>query len=134
MILFTLFSLPKEIEKLSLELSESKQRLEQQQEKATRAREECLKLTELLGESMGFPRQEYWSGVPFPSLGDLPDPGIEPMSSALAGGFFTAPAAITKHCGLGDLNTRNVFLTEAGKSTINEPTDSVLGEGPCPDL
>ncbi|XP_027420512.1 serologically defined colon cancer antigen 8 isoform X8 [Bos indicus x Bos taurus] len=40
-----------EIEKLSLELSESKQHLEQQQEKATRAREECLKLTELLGES-----------------------------------------------------------------------------------
>ncbi|XP_070624959.1 serologically defined colon cancer antigen 8 isoform X8 [Bos indicus] len=40
-----------EIEKLSLELSESKQRLEQQQEKATRARQECLKLTELLGES-----------------------------------------------------------------------------------
>ncbi|KAM9706849.1 serologically defined colon cancer antigen 8 isoform 7-T7 [Dama dama] len=40
-----------EIEKLSLELSESKQRLEQQQEKAARAREECLKLTELLGES-----------------------------------------------------------------------------------
>ena len=30
--------------------------------------------------SMGFPRQEYWSGVPFPSLGDLPDPGIEPGS------------------------------------------------------
>ncbi|XP_043342010.1 serologically defined colon cancer antigen 8 isoform X10 [Cervus canadensis] len=40
-----------EIEKLSLELSESKQRLEQQQEKAARAREECLKLTELLGDS-----------------------------------------------------------------------------------
>ena len=45
--------------------------------------------------SMGFPRQEYWSGVPFPSLGDLPDPGIEPVSPALqaasciAGGFFT---------------------------------------------
>ena len=40
--------------------------------------------------SMGFCRQEYWSGLPFPSLGDLPDPGIEPMSPALAGGFFTA--------------------------------------------
>ncbi|XP_057584132.1 serologically defined colon cancer antigen 8 isoform X2 [Hippopotamus amphibius kiboko] len=40
-----------EIEKLSLELSESKQHLEQEQQKATRAREECLKLTELLGES-----------------------------------------------------------------------------------
>ena len=32
---------------------------------------------------MGFPRQEYWSGLAFPSLGDLPDPGIEPGSSAL---------------------------------------------------
>ena len=42
--------------------------------------------------SMGFPRQEYWSGLPFPSSGNLPDPGIEPMSTAspaLAGGFFT---------------------------------------------
>ena len=33
--------------------------------------------------SMGFSRQEYWSGVPFPSPGDLPDPGIEPVSLAL---------------------------------------------------
>ena len=42
---------------------------------------------------MGFPRQEYWSAWPFPSPGDLPDPGIEPASPALAGGFFTtAPA------------------------------------------
>ena len=39
--------------------------------------------------SMGFPRQEYWSGLPFPSPGDLPDPGIEPVSLALAGRFFT---------------------------------------------
>ena len=38
---------------------------------------------------MGFPRQEYWSGLPFPSPGDLPDPGIEPSSLALAGEFFT---------------------------------------------
>ena len=33
--------------------------------------------------SMGFPRQEYWSGLPFPSPRDLPDPGIEPRSPAL---------------------------------------------------
>ena len=33
--------------------------------------------------SMEFSRQEYWSGLPFPSLGDLPDPGIEPRSPAL---------------------------------------------------
>ena len=32
---------------------------------------------------MGFSRQEYWSGLPFPSPGDLPDPGIEPGSPAL---------------------------------------------------
>ena len=40
--------------------------------------------------SMGFSRQEYWRGLPFPSPGDLPDPGIEPESPVLAGGFFTA--------------------------------------------
>ena len=39
--------------------------------------------------SMGFPRQEYRSGLPFPSQGDLPDLGIKPESPALAGGFFT---------------------------------------------
>ena len=39
--------------------------------------------------SVAFPRQEYWSGLPFPSLGVLRDPGIEPPSPAWAGGFFT---------------------------------------------
>ena len=42
--------------------------------------------------SMGFSRQEDWSGLPCPAPGDLPDPGIRPvslMSPALAGGFFT---------------------------------------------
>ena len=42
--------------------------------------------------SMGFSRQENWSGLPFSSPGDLPDPGIEPVSlasPALAGGFLT---------------------------------------------
>ena len=39
--------------------------------------------------SMGFFRQEYWNGLPFPSPRDHPDPGIEPTSPALAGGFFT---------------------------------------------
>ena len=39
--------------------------------------------------SMGFPRQEYWSGMPFPSPEDLPDPVNELMSPALADGFFT---------------------------------------------
>ena len=41
---------------------------------------------------LGFPRQEYWAGLPLPSPGDLPDPGTEPVSltrPALAGRFFT---------------------------------------------
>ena len=41
---------------------------------------------------MGFSRQEYWSGLPKPPPGDLPDPGIEPKSPALAGRFFTTSA------------------------------------------
>ena len=39
--------------------------------------------------SVRFSRQEYWSGFPFPSPGDLPDSGTEPVSPALAGRFFT---------------------------------------------
>ena len=49
--------------------------------------------------SMGFSRQAYWSGLPFPSPGDLPDPGIKPtslISPALAGGFFS-PRAICNY-------------------------------------
>ena len=46
-------------------------------------------------QSVGFPRQEYWNGLPFPSPGDLPDPGIrlESLTSpVLVGGFFTTSA------------------------------------------
>ena len=52
---------------------------------------------------MGFSRQEYWSGLPFPTPGDLPIPGMEPtslMSPALAGGFFLslAPPGKSSSC------------------------------------
>ena len=45
--------------------------------------------------SMGFPRQDYWSGLPFPALGKaafepMSDPAVEPISPALAGRFFTS--------------------------------------------
>ena len=55
---------------------------------------------------MEFSRQEYWSGLPFPKMVDLPNPGIEPVSlvsSTLAGGFFTTappdskPLSFLKH-------------------------------------
>ena len=40
---------------------------------------------------MGFPRQEYWSGLPFPTPGDFPNPGIKPLSSALQAFFTSVP-------------------------------------------
>ena len=54
--------------------------------------------------SMGFSRQESWSGLSFPSPGDLLDPGTEPMSPALAGGFFMAEP-LEKPC-----NTDNIQI------------------------
>ena len=59
--------------------------------------------------SMGFPRQEYWSGLLFPSPRDLPDPGIKPVSPVsptLAGRFF--PTAPGKPQPLLNLSGRNV--------------------------
>ena len=51
----------------------------------------CPHVFSLLGSCVHeFSRQEYGSGLPFPPPGDLPSPEIEPMSPALAGGFFTA--------------------------------------------
>ena len=44
--------------------------------------------------STGFPRQEYWSGLPFPSPGDLPDPGIEPTSPVVQ----ALASVILYHC------------------------------------
>ena len=50
--------------------------------------------------SMGFPRQEYWSELPFPSPGNLPDPGMEPVAPVLAGRFLTTelPASVCIQC------------------------------------
>ena len=48
----------------------------------------------------GFSRQEYWSGLPFPSPGGLPNPEIEPLSPTLSGRFFTTEPS-GKHEPLG---------------------------------
>ena len=64
--------------------------------------------------SKGFSRQEYWSGLPCPPPGDLPDPGTEPkspMSPVLAGGFFIASTtweALIYIC-MTDTYKQNVF-------------------------
>ena len=52
--------------------------------------ENCSVVSDSAIQSMEFSRPEYWSGLPFPIPGDLPNPEIEPTSPALAGKFFTA--------------------------------------------
>ena len=53
--------------------------------------------------SVGFPRQEFWSGLPFPSPGDPPDPGVQPKSPALANGFFTTEPSGKLYCQCMDI-------------------------------
>ena len=63
---------------------------------------------------MGFPKQEDWSGLPFPPPGDLPDPGIEPASPVLMGRFFTISATWEAQVSLKGLSTINAL--RKGKS------------------
>ena len=64
--------------------------------------------------SMGFSRQEYWSGLPFPSPGDLPNPGIEPRSPTLQAGCLPAePQGQLKNTGVGSLSLlQGIFPTQ----------------------
>ena len=66
--------------------------------------------------SMGFSRKEYWSGLPCPPPGDLPEPGIEPlslMSPALTGGFFTTGTTWEAHSGIHSAIKKNELLPHA---------------------
>ena len=65
--------------------------------------------------SMGFSRQEYWSGLPFPTPGDLSDPGIKSASPALAGGFLTAepPGTPDIHLYRDPISAVIVIITKA---------------------
>ena len=74
--------------------------------------------------SMGFSRQEYWSGLPFPS-GDLPNPGIKPLSPAspaLAAGFLTPSATQESHLyisiHIAQSRTRLKWLSSSSSSSI----------------
>jgi len=64
--------------------------------------------------SLGFSRQEYWSGLPFPSLEDLPDPEIKPISPALqADSLLSEPPGKPKNTGVGSLSLfQGIFLTQ----------------------
>ena len=64
--------------------------------------------------SMGFSRQEYWSGLPCPAPGDLPNPGIEPRSPALQVDSLTSePPEKPKNTGVGSLSLlQGIFSTQ----------------------
>ena len=68
----------------------------------------------------GFSRQEYWSGLPFPPPGDLPDPGTEPSPPALAGGIFTTePPGKSRCCVLNCLRLSVTPWTEAHQGPLS---------------
>ena len=85
--------------------------------------------------SMGFSRQEYWSGLPFPSPGDFPNPGIKPasrMSPALAGRFFTTSDTWETYVAIISLSKRDLRGLLKGSEgteslTFNVPFISVGG-------
>ena len=84
--------------------------------------------------SMGFSRQEYWSGLPFPTPGDLPDPGIEPaspVSPTLAGGFFTTVPPGKPCLNLLNLNILMYFISRclSGKESACNAGDVSSGPG-----
>ena len=88
--------------------------------------------------SMGFPRQEYWNGLQFLSQGDLFDPGIEPMSPALAGGFLTSePAGKPKYIHIlylvnSQTSSQDLSLVmwrEENRNTNQYTTYEILGKG-----
>ena len=78
--------------------------------------------------SLGFPRQEYWCGLPFPSLGDLPDPGIEAESPILqADSLLLSHQGRPTVCGV----TKRVGQDSWSDQTTTMPS-TALGYSSCP--
>ena len=80
---------------------------------------------------MDSPRQEYWSGLPFPSLWDLPDPGIKPVSSSLAGGFLFF--LTTDPLGKSSLDIQFSSVTQSCLDSL-QPYGLQHTRHPCPSL
>ena len=93
--------------------------------------------------SMEFSRQEYWSGLPFPSPGDLPDPGVEPRSPALQAGSLMSkspgkPSSVTQSCltlcdlmdcSMPGLPVLHQFL-ELAQAHVHQVSDSIQPSHP----
>ena len=81
--------------------------------------------------SVGFSRQEYWSGLPFPSPGDLPDPGIEPGSPALQADVLPSEPPGKPSSILGWVINNMVALTELNSYSIKYVPPSPVGSVPA---
>ena len=83
---------------------------------------------------MGFSRQESWSGSPFPSPGGLPNPAAEPLSPALAGGFFTTeptgkPLGAEKYCVILLYEALGAVRFTESESTLVDTRGWAQGDG-----
>ena len=77
--------------------------------------------------SVEFSRQEYWSGLPFPPPGELPDPGVQASSPELAGGFFTTePLGDPKNTGVGSLSLLQLIFPTQELNKTNQPINQSL--------
>ena len=77
----------------------------------------------------GFSRQEYWSGLPCPPLGNLPNPGIKPRSPTLqAGSLPSEPPGKSKNTGVGSLSLlQGIFLTqESNQGLLHCRSEDIL--------
>ena len=73
---------------------------------------------------MGFPRQESWSGLPFPSPGDLPDPGIKTKSPA-----WQVDSLLLSHLGSPQLATPNLDSSVCGELSVDSAGKFLQGRG-----
>ena len=76
---------------------------------------------------MGFSRQEYWSGLPFLSPGDLPDPGIEPRSPALEAGAWIAMVSSNS---IGSVLTESGYAQLLSHVWLSAPSRTVIRQAP----
>ena len=74
--------------------------------------------------SMGFPRQESWNGLPFPSPGDLPDPGIRTESPA-----WQVDSLPLSHLGSPQLATPNLYSSMCGELSVDSADKFLQGSG-----
>ena len=79
--------------------------------------------------SMGFPRQKHWSGLPWPPPGDLPNPGVKPQVSCIAGGFFTTepPEELL-------IKLLLLLLSRFSRVRLCDPVDSSPPGSPVPGI